>query len=354
MSVSPKNQIIWGLGLFFLIFFWTNIFWDYGERLITKTNFSKSAAIFESVVIEKEEISLIEPVIPKINKNIKLAFVGDMMLDRGVKNSVYKNFSGDYVELFSKVREELQSYDILFANLEGPISDKGEDVGGLYSFRFEPKAIPALSEAGFDVFSLANNHAFNWGEVAFTDTIELLSSAGISSIGAGVTGSDAYLAKIFNIQDVRIAYLAFSEFRAGGIMSSSTDSGFAMISEEDIKKSVSQAESDSDLVIVSYHFGEEYMDLPNEYQKKYAKLAIDYGADLIIGHHPHVVQTLEQYKNTYIIYSLGNFIFDQYFSPETMQGGLLEVEVNSQTKKIEKVNLKKVLLNRYFQIEGIE
>ena len=81
---------------------------------------------------------------------------------------------------------------------------------------------------------------------------------------------------------------------------------------------------------------------------------MDSGADLIIGSHPHVVQTVEKYKNAYITYSLGNFIFDQHFSPETMEGGLLEVEVNPNTKLIEKVNLKKVQLNKFFQIESIE
>jgi poly-gamma-glutamate synthesis protein (capsule biosynthesis protein) len=92
---------------------------------------------------------------------------------------------------------------------------------------------------------------------------------------------------------------------------------------------------------------------PNEYQKKVARLAVDAGADLVVGSHPHVMQTLGQYKEKYIIYSLGNFIFDQNFSMETMEGGLLEVEVNPNSKQIEKVSLKKVLLNSKFQIESI-
>lgn len=291
--------------------------------------------------------------VPAPKPNIRLAFVGDIMLDRGVKYMVNKYFASDYGQLFIKVQDELRRYDVLFANLEGPISDKGSDIGGLYSFRMEPRIIPVLKDAGFDIFSLTNNHVFNWGMTAYLDTLERLSEAGITYIGAGFNGPEAYEEKVLNVGGVKIAFLAFSEFRAGGTVSSSSDSGAAVIIEKEIKDSVSRAKLNNDLVVVSYHFGEEYQAEPNAYQRKYAELAIDAGADLIIGHHPHVVQTLEQYKNAYIMYSLGNFIFDQYFSPETMQGGLLEVEVNPVNKKIEKVTLKKVNLNKYYQVESI-
>lgn len=277
--------------------------------------------------------------------NLKLAFVGDLMLDRGVKNSVYKNFAGDYSQLFIKVKSQLQNYDLLFGNLEGPVSDQGEDQGGAYSFRMEPKVISVLRDSGFDVFSVANNHIFNWGQVAFTDTLQSLAEAGLTYVGGGFGGSEAYSAQIINVSGVKMAFLGFSEFSAGD--------GIAVISEENIKNSVAEARAKSDLVIVSFHFGEEYQKLPNDYQKKYAELAIDSGADLIIGHHPHVVETLEQYRNAYIIYSLGNFIFDQYFSPETMSGGLLEVEIDPNLKKVQAVNLKTVKLNKFFQIESI-
>jgi hypothetical protein len=334
MWTKNKSVIVWGLGIFTIILFLSN-----------QSNFAKVKPIptLEIVTTDADK-----------RENIVLAFAGDMMLDRGVENSVYKNFSGDYGALFQKVQEKLQSYDVLFANLEGPISDKGNDIGGLYSFRFEPKVMPALKKVGFDVLSLANNHTYNWAEPALLDTIDLLSVTDIKYIGAGLNGTEAYQEKILYIDGVKIAFLSFNEFSAGGITSSSTSPGIAMISEEEIIKSVTRAVNNSDLVVVSYHFGEEYMDASNEYQRKYARLAIDSGADLIIGHHPHVIQALEKYKDRYVIYSLGNFIFDQYFSEETMQGGLLEVEVSPVSKKIEKVNLRKVFLNKYFQIENIE
>ncbi len=353
MPTDFKKQVVWGISVFILIFFSASFAYNFGSKLVDRIIIPKLATVAE-VKLPSEDKNIIK-INPKPKEvNIQLAFVGDIMLDRGVKYMVTKYFASDYGQLFIKVRDELRSYDVLFANLEGPISDKGSDIGGIYSFRMDPKVIPILKDAGFDVFSVTNNHVFNWGMTAYLDTLERLSDAGITYTGGGVMGSEAYREKVLNVSGVKIVFLAFSEFRAGGTVSSSSDSGAAVIIEKEIRESVSRAKLNNDLVIVSYHFGTEYQAEPNAYQRKYAELAIDSGADLIIGHHPHVVQTLEQYKNAYIIYSLGNFIFDQYFSPETMQGGLLQVEINPGSKQIGKVNLKKVNLNKYYQVESIE
>lgn len=343
-----SKQFFYSLGLFALIFFWANIFWDYSGELVSRINGTQMATVAE--VVKESPPKAEETLLPPI----KLAFVGDIMLDRGVKYSLNKNFGGDYGELFSKVKDQLAGYDLLFGNLEGPVSDKGADGGSLYSFRFETKVIPVMKDAGFDIFSVANNHIFNWGQVAFEDTLARLADEGIDYVGGGMSGSEAYQEKIVNVSGVEIAFLAFSEFKDGGVNSTSTKSGIALISEEEIKNSVSKARSKADLVIVSFHFGNEYETKPNDFQKKYAELAMDSGADLVIGSHPHVVENPEQYKNAWVAYSLGNFIFDQAFSDATMQGGLLEVEVNKETKLIEKVNLKNVILNSKFQVESIK
>jgi poly-gamma-glutamate synthesis protein (capsule biosynthesis protein) len=344
MSTSFKKQFIWSFGFFILIFLSLNIFFNLSSKLINKNAVSNAGGA----------LRVVSPSPIETKNNLRLAFVGDIMLDRGVKYFVNRDFGGDYNELFVKVGPQLQGYDLLFGNLEGSISDKGIDEGGLYSFRFDPKVLPVLKKAGFDIFSVANNHSFNWGEAAFADNLRLLSGAGMNYVGGGLSGTEAYQEKVINIDGIKIAFLAFSDFKAGGLISTSTRPGMAVISEEAVQKGIAHARLTADLVVVSYHFGEEYQVEPNSYQRKYANLGIDAGADLIVGHHPHVVQTLEQYKGKYIIYSLGNFIFDQYFSPETMQGGLLEVEVNPNTKLIEKAILKKVQLNNLYQIESIE
>jgi poly-gamma-glutamate synthesis protein (capsule biosynthesis protein) len=303
MQVNFIKKVFYSVGIFALIIFCIGIFLNYNKET-------------------KKELIIDKP-------NIKLAFVGDIMLDRGVKASVYKNFNGDYGELFAKVSAELKSYDFLFGNLEGPVSDKGVDGGNIYSFRMEPVVLPALKEAGFDGFSIDNNHILNYGLEALVDTKIRLNESGL------IMGGDN-----FNISGVKINILTFNEF--------------ANLDLEQIKKDIIEMKINNDLVIAYFHFGEEYAPEPNEYQKIVAKLAIDSGADLVIGAHPHVIQPLEQYKGKYIMYSLGNFIFDQNFSSETMEGGLLEVEVNPNTKLIEKATLKKVLLNSKFQIESIK
>jgi hypothetical protein len=304
MWIKISKIIIWSF-IFALLFF-------------TITKISKKETIIEKAQIISE----------KRITNIKLAFVGDIMLDRGVKYSVNKNFGGDYGELFTKVKTELQGYDLLFGNLEGPVSDKGVDGGSIYSFRMEPVVLPALKEAGFDGFSLDNNHILNYGVEAMEDTKIRLSKENFTISGESI-----------NLGSVKIIILTFDQF--------------AGIDLEVMKEKILTAKLNNDLVITYFHFGDEYIQEPNEYQKTTAKLAIDAGADLVLGAHPHVIQTLEQYKNKYIMYSLGNFIFDQNFSVETMQGGLLEIEVNPNNKQIEKVTLKKVILNSKFQIESI-
>ena len=100
-------------------------------------------------------------------------------------------------------------------------------------------------------------------------------------------------------------------------------------------------------MIVSFHWGEEYQNQPNKEQRYFAQLAIDSGADLVIGHHPHVVQPVEKYKNSWIAYSLGNFVFDQSFSEKTMKGFLLEVII--ENKKIKEINPKEIKISKYFQ-----
>lgn len=252
---------------------------------------------------------------PRNPEILKLAFVGDIMLDREVEKKILKEGGGDFRFPFLNIADQLSNYDFLFGNLEGPISSGGENVGSIYSFRMDPRAIDGLKFAGFDALSVANNHSGDWGREAFFDTLSILREAGIVPVGATTSP------EIFGIKGVKISMLAFSDFPGPGIRAD----------DELIKSSVSLARSSADLIVVSFHFGEEYQKLPTARQIELARLAVDFGADLVIGHHPHVSQPVEKYKNSYIAYSLGNFIFDQNFSEETMRGTLLEVEISDKT-----------------------
>jgi poly-gamma-glutamate synthesis protein (capsule biosynthesis protein) len=315
MLIKSKKALIWTLFLFVLVFFSTSQLFNLVGNIDNRPVYQNS-----------------HPALTKagIDGYLTVALVGDIMLDRGVEYSVKKNFLGDYEELFSKVKDQLLKYDFLFGNLEGPVSDKGEDVGGVFSFRMDPVVLPVLSGVGFKAFSLDNNHILNYGPKALADTKFRLRDNNLKYAGQ----------EPFILGGVKVAILSFNQF--------------ANLDLEEMRQTISSAKLVSDLVIAYFHFGDEYQLVPNEYQKKVSKLAIDSGADLVMGAHPHVVQTLEQYKNTWIAYSLGNFIFDQNFSNETMQGGLLEALINPEEKIIEKVTLRKVMLNKFFQIESIE
>lgn len=277
---------------------------------------------------------------------VTLAFAGDIMLDRGVKKVILREGNGNFGFPFSKIEKRLRSYDLLFANLEGPVSARGKDGGSVYSFRMAEETAEAIKNTGFDILSVANNHIGDWGAEAVFDTLFYLKSAGLKYAGAGLSREEASGTQVLEIKNTRFAFLAFTDI--SGIYTEKPDEIFVSAADPpEIIKQIQKAKSAADIIIVSFHFGEEYKAVPDERQKYLAYLAVDAGADLVIGHHPHVVQPIEKYKEAHIAYSLGNFIFDQNFSEETMRGMLLEVQV--ENKKITGVAPKNIVLNKDFQ-----
>lgn len=260
------------------------------------------------------------------NTVVTMAFVGDLMFDRGVKTSVQTNFDGNYNELFKNL-DELESVDIAFANLEGPISLNGKNVGSKYSFRFPPEIASVIKNSGIDIVSFANNHVGDWSLTAFKDTLEHLKSSSILFTGAGSTKEEASNVTVVESQGIKIGFLGFSDVGPNWIEAKEAEAGQLLASDPKRLEYIQEAKKKVDVLVVSYHWGDEYKPF-NARQTSLARSSIDNGADIIIGHHPHVVQDTEIYKNKLIAYSLGNAIFDQHFSEETMQGMLLRVDVN--------------------------
>jgi poly-gamma-glutamate synthesis protein (capsule biosynthesis protein) len=285
-------------------------------------------------------------------KPIILFFIGDIMLDRGVKYMIEKKGAGDYRFPFLKIKSELEKADILFGNLEGPISDKGTKVGSIYSLRSDQKSIEGLTFGGFDVLSLANNHIFDYGIEAMEDTLLRLKEADIGYIGAGFSEIEAYSPLIKEINGTKIAYLAYTNLGSEYWGAKGEMSGISWLKEDRVRDDIRKAKENSDIVVVSFHYGTEYQKQPNSFQESISRLAIDSGADLVVGHHPHVVQPIEKYNQGYIAYSLGNFVFDQGFSKETMNSILLKVLVSD--KKIREINSLDIKINEYFQPELIK
>ncbi|MFA6324954.1 MAG: CapA family protein [Candidatus Paceibacterota bacterium] len=281
---------------------------------------------------------------------ITLLFGGDLMLDRGVKNSVMKNFNGDYSALFENL-DIIKKVDVAFANLEGPASDQGKDKYNLYSFRMNPSVIPALNGAGFSVLSLANNHMGDWDKDAFVNTLNRLKENEIKYIGSGINKKEAEQPIIIEKNGIKVGYLGFSDVGPTSLEATETDAGILLASDPNFSTIIANASKQVDHLVVSIHFGEEYKIIHNKRQEDLAHKAIDSGAKMVIGAHPHVIQDVEIYKNGFIAYSLGNFIFDQYFSKNTMQGMLLEIKLYKDGEMTTKKNI--FNLNNVFQPKKI-
>lgn len=257
-----------------------------------------------------------------------LLAVGDIMLDRGVAQLVNKKGGGDFAYVFENIRALKGEADILLGNLEGPVSDRGADVGNLYSFRMSPKVLPVLKEVGFDILNVANNHAGDWGVTAFLDSLERLSAAGLAYIGGGLTKVQAEKPVIIEKNGLKVGFLGFSDVGPNWLAATEREAGILLAGDTHFSEIITQAAGQTDVLIVMIHFGEEYQAFHNERQENLAKTALQAGARAVVGHHPHVVQDEESLGHQYIAYSLGNFIFDQNFSVETMSGLALKLKLS--------------------------
>lgn len=286
---------------------------------------------------------------------ITLYLVGDIVLNRGVEYMVNKQAGGDFRFPFAKIADELQKADILFGNLEGPISAQGIKVGSIYSFRFKPEAVEGLKYAGFDVLSLANNHMLDYQRVALEDTMAILKQNGLDYVGAGFDRTEAFSAVVKQLGDTKIAFLAYTNLGPAVWRAGASYGGMAWIDENDIeliKTDIKNIKQIVDVLVVSLHSGTEYLSEPGSFQVSFAKACIEAGADLVVGHHPHTIQPVEQYQDGWVAYSLANFVLDQAFSEETMKGLLLKVSIKNG--KIQQVIPQTVKLNEYFQPEILE
>jgi len=282
-------------------------------------------------VINKERVFIPEEKTEEtVPSPVKILFAGDLMLDRGVKYYIEKEGGGDYRFPFEKIRDYLISFEAVIPNLEGPVSDKGMRMGSIYSFRMDPEALGAFSYANIRAVNVANNHAWDYGREAFEDTLLRLKENNVGYFGGGIDETEAYAPYVFEKDGIRVGLLGFTEFLEHA-QAGNKKSGIAFTDTKKIKSAIREAKNQSfNALIVVFHFGEEYLPEPIERQIFLAHLAVDEGADLVVGHHPHIIESSEMYKDRQIFYSLGNFVFDQYFSEETMTPGFLEVEISEQ------------------------
>ncbi len=312
---------------------------DFGKKTFSETKEAGIKIESELEIKEKDE-------------KVKMIAVGDIMLSRAVEQKMMEY--QDYKYPFLKTAEITSGADLVFGNLETVIISGRIIKSGEMIFRTDPKSAEGLKFAGFDILSLANNHIMNFGKIGLENTIKILDENNISHIGAGLNSEDIYKPAIRNIGGIKFAFFAFT-YNFDQRESSGRIYGIADMSIEKMKEIIGKAKLENDIVIVSMHAGTEYAASPNKQQKEFAESAIDAGADLVIGHHPHTVQTVEKYKDKYIIYSLGNFVFDQMWSEETRIGAMAEIIFKD--KKVESVKFIPIKIYDYAQpmiLEGEE
>ena len=263
----------------------------------------------------------------------KILFLGDMMLDRHVGEKIsQKGFS--YLLENLEEKKFFQGYNLIGGNLEGAVTDGGIHYNPAmsYDFAFSPEIISELKKYNFNFFNLANNHFTDQGERGIIETRKNLDNLGFYYSGCQDGQSGDCSGKIIKFYPVRN-----DEISNGARGKKIGLAGFSLVykkpDNEKMAEIIEEMAETTDLVIVNIHWGTEYEHRFNKIQRETAHSLIDAGADIIIGHHPHVVQGLEIYKNKPIFYSLGNFIFDQYFSSDTQAG--LAVGINITDGKSE-------------------
>lgn len=262
------------------------------------------------VGIAHGEEALLGPPLPAPTP-IRVSAVGDIMLG-GTAGPEMRRYGYDYPFLF--MRGLFKGSQIVFGNLEGPLTARGTpEPDKKYLFRSPPmKVAPALKAAGFTVVSLANNHAMDYGAVGLQDTVAALQANGISHAGAGNNLASARRPAVIHVGDQTVALLAYSVTLPDTFYAAADRAGTAFGHEAQVRADVEHARRFADIVIVSFHWGQEGTTDLRDYQVKLGHAAIDAGAAAVLGHHPHILQAIERYRDGVILYSLGNFVFGSY------------------------------------------
>src|SRR3989338_3966767 len=255
---------------------------------------------------------------PPPERSASLMFVGDIMLSRAI-GRIMEEYD-DWAYPFRDVREVTRAADLAIGNLEGPISNRGRNQGSIYSFLADPRAVAGLADAGFDVLTIANNHIWDYGPDAMRDTFSHLSASGIAAVGGGEDFISVHEPVLRTINGIHIAFLGYTNLIPRSRDAIDASPAIAYLDPAVAAADVARAKNEADVVVVLLHWGNEYETRASPAQRDIAHALIDAGAALVIGHHPHVVQEVEQYDRGLIAYSLGNFVFDQNFSKDTRRG----------------------------------
>lgn len=256
---------------------------------------------------------------------LNLIFTGDIMLADLPGKAMARG-----VDPFSEFATLLKAADATVGNLECVVSTSGKAIDKPWTFQADPKVMPVLAKH-FSLVSLANNHTGDFGHEAFVEQLDLLEKTRLHYFGGGRDVVRARTPQLLAIKGLRIALLAYNEFKPRTFEAGPSWPGVAWSVDEQVLADIRFARTHhkADLVIPFMHWGWEH-EPENERQKALARLMIDAGADLVIGGHPHVTQGSEYYHGKLIVYSLGNFVFDGFDEGPARSGWLLRLRLDRQ------------------------
>ena len=241
--------------------------------------------------------------------------VGDLMLMRGIEDILIGEADG-VERVFNDTLPFLQN-DLMIGNLEGAVTRRNEAWNKTYVFKFDERALPALKQAGFDYLGVANNHCYDYGEAGFKDTLDALKRYDVATSGGGLNKTEAEQFYRFQINGRTYSVLSCGAFPVersgfnGKTMATATENraGILWYSEE-VLELVKQEKALGHFVVMAMHAGIEYDRSPSNEQRRMYRALCDAGADIVFGSHPHVIQAVEYYGSSLIVYSLGNFLFN--------------------------------------------
>lgn len=259
--------------------------------------------------------------------SVSLLFSGDVTLADHFEEVIGK----DYEKVFAKM-DEYRKVDLAMVNLENPLTRSTLTMPNKqFNFKADPEAVKVLTSGGVDIVTIANNHSMDYQAEGLKETMEVLDQAGIQHIGAGNQLREARRPDIFDVKGQRIAYLAYYGEEYGA---EDNKAGVSSIQEERIAEDIKSIRDQVDWIVVNFHWGQELATHPADWQTELGRFTIDQGADLVVGHHPHVLQGAEVYRGRPIVYSLGNFIFGGN-SRTDYDTAVLKVALKDKKMKVE-------------------
>lgn len=265
---------------------------------------------------------------------ITLSFTGVIVPARCVQAAIDARGDGDY--LYEGVRDVIAQADLAVGTLNATISDYSPRTGCVPTYVLVGGSdnADALARAGFDLMSVATNHIkncglSNCGDRAFFDTLDNLRRVGITPIGAGVNHAEAMQPVVVELRGVRFGFISLGQLEPQVFAGEDTP-GIAVLDEANLREAIAAARQAADVVVVMPHWGPEDVPTPNWSQRELARVAVEAGADLVVGNHTHVVQAVQEIDGVMVFYGLGNFVFDQDWARDHQQGVILQVRFEGQ------------------------